>query len=243
MERVAILIDGGYFLTRLPSVQPDLDKTDAGQVCNAIRSLVNSHLFHRNKVACATNSRSLLYRTFYYDAWPFDGFAHTPIDKKPVRYNKTATFDFRMALFEVLKKTPNMALRLGDVRKERDWILRETPQKKLLKGDIGVKDLTDADFHEGFRQKGVDIRMGVDIAAIALKRQADTIILVTGDSDFVPAAKLARREGVKVILDPLWRSVAAELFEHIDGLRSGFPNPAKAAADQNDENNQDEEQE
>lgn len=70
------------------------------------------------------------------------------------------------------------------------------------------------------------------IASLTLKRQVDTIVLVAGDSDFVPASKLARREGVKVVLDPLWRSVAPELFEHIDGLQSGFPKPGTAAAKQ-----------
>src|SRR5690606_8909702 len=45
------------------------------------------------------------------------------------------------------------------------------------------------------RQKGVDMRIGLDIAALTLKRFVGTIVLVSGDSDFVPAAKLARREG------------------------------------------------
>ncbi|MCU6424521.1 NYN domain-containing protein, partial [Klebsiella aerogenes] len=57
------------------------------------------------------------------------------------------------------------------------------------------------------RQKGVDMRIGLDIASITLKRLASTIILVAGDADFVPAAKLARREGLQFILDPLWQSV------------------------------------
>ena len=82
----------------------------------------------------------------------------------------------------------------------------------------------------GLRQKGVDMRIGLDIASITLKRQADAIILVAGDSDFVPAAKLARREGMEFILDPMWQKVNADLFEHIDGLQSGLTNPKKAAA-------------
>jgi uncharacterized LabA/DUF88 family protein len=75
------------------------------------------------------------------------------------------------------------------------------------------------------------MRIGVDITSISLKKQADTIILVAGDSDFVPAAKLARREGVRIILDPLWRSVDKELFEHIDLLGSGFDAPKAAVAE------------
>ena len=79
------------------------------------------------------------------------------------------------------------------------------------------------------RQKGVDMRIGLDIASLTLKRLAKTIILIAGDSDFVPAAKLARREGLQFILDPLWQSVNDDLYEHIDGLQSGLPRPTGSA--------------
>jgi uncharacterized LabA/DUF88 family protein len=55
------------------------------------------------------------------------------------------------------------------------------------------------------------------------------LVLVTGDSDFVPAAKLARREGVEFLLDPLWQQVSDELNEHVDGVVSAFPKPAVAS--------------
>lgn len=79
------------------------------------------------------------------------------------------------------------------------------------------------------RQKGVDMRIGSDIASITLKRLAKTIVLIAGDSDFVPAAKLARREGLQFILDPLWQQVNDDLYEHIDGLQSGLPKPTGTA--------------
>ena len=63
-------------------------------------------------------------------------------------------------------------------------------------------------------------------------KDVDTIVLVAGDADFVPAAKPARREGVPIILDPLWRRVASDLFGHIDGLRSGFAGPKSATMDE-----------
>ena len=69
------------------------------------------------------------------------------------------------------------------------------------------------------------MRIGLDIASITLKRQADIIILVSGDADFVPAAKMARREGVKFVLDPLWHHISDDLEEYIDQLRSGFSKP------------------
>ena len=86
---------------------------------------------------------------------------------------------------------------------------------------IGVSEVT-----FGLRQKGVDMRIGLDIASMTLKRQVDTIVLVTGDSDFVPAAKLARREGVEFLLDPMWQQVSDDLSEHVDGVVSVFPKPS-----------------
>jgi uncharacterized LabA/DUF88 family protein len=172
----------------------------------------------------------LLYRCFYYDARPYTKKGHRPVSGKAIDYARTPEAQFRAALFDTLRRRPNFVVRLGEVRRERSWILREDAQAALLKRQRTVDQLTDDDFAPAFRQKAVDMRIGVDIAAITLKRQADTIILVAGDADFVPAAKLARREGVRVILDPLWRSVSPELFEHIDGLRSGFGRP-RAASD------------
>ena len=64
------------------------------------------------------------------------------------------------------------------------------------------------------------MRIGLDIASLAYKRLVSQIILIAGDSDFVPAAKHARREGIDFILDPMWQSIRPELNEHIDGLRS-----------------------
>lgn len=48
---------------------------------------------------------------------------------------------------------------------------------------------------------------------------------ISGDSDFIPTAKLARREGIDFILDPMWNHVDPMLLEHIDGLKSFSKKP------------------
>ena len=50
------------------------------------------------------------------------------------------------------------------------------------------------------------MRIGLDIVSLAHKKQADQIILIAGDSDF--------------ILAPMWANIKSNLFEHIDGLMS-----------------------
>ncbi len=64
------------------------------------------------------------------------------------------------------------------------------------------------------------MKIGLDIASMTFKHQVDQIVLISGDSDFVPAAKLARREGIDFVLDPLGAPIRDSLQEHIDGLRT-----------------------
>ena len=225
--KAAILIDGGYFLKRLPSVRRDIDTSDPQAVVKAIGQLIYRHLEYLNQVYQFPNPFRLLYRCFYYDALPYTNRMHQPVSNRAINYANSDTAIFRERLFRALHERPNFALRLGQVIRvhERSWILKPRSQKLLLNGDIKVSDLKDSDFVPHLRQKGVDMRIGLDIASITLKKQANTIVLVSDDSDFVPAAKLARREGVTFILDPLWQNVPPDLLEHIDGLRSGFPKP------------------
>lgn len=204
-----------------------VDVTDMDAVVRSIGQLIQGHLQQLKEVHPVPNYFQLLYRVFHYDARPYEQKAQTPVDRRPINYAQSRQACFRNSLFSALHGFPNLAVRLGEVRKnsDRSWILKAKPQQDLLNGCIDVSDLTDTDFIPALRQKGVDMRIGLDIASITLKRQANVIILVAGDADFVPAAKLARREGVQFILDPLWQNVPRDLLEHIDGLRSGFYKP------------------
>lgn len=48
------------------------------------------------------------------------------------------------------------------------------------------------------------MKLGTDIASLALKKQVEHIILISDDVDFMPATKLARREYIDFILDPIF---------------------------------------
>ncbi len=226
MTRVAILIDGAFFLWRLPRFYGHGILSNSEQADAAIGRLVDGHLRHINQVACAVNPYSLLYRCFFYDASPYNKRGHLPVSKQAVDYGKSPQAKFRLELFERLRRRPNFALRLGEVQRPRQWIITEKAQNDLLSGRRNAVALTDDDFTPGFQHKGVDMRIGMDIATLTLKKQADTIVLVTGDSDFVPAARMARREGARIILNPLWQNVTPDLFEHIDQLYCPFRQPS-----------------
>ncbi len=99
------------------------------------------------------------------------------------------------------------------------WVIHnKEKEKKLFKGEICITDFTNDDFIYHAKQKGVDIKIGLDIATLALKKLVQKIVLISGDSDFVPAAKLARVEGIIFTLDPMGNPIREDLEEHIDYL-------------------------
>lgn len=120
-----------------------------------------------------------------------------------------------------LKSKRKFAVRLGRLS-ENDvgYIIKPDVIKSLFSGKMKFCDVTEKDFLLNIKQKTMDMKLGTDITSMTLKKQVDQIILIAGDSDFVPAAKLARREGVDFILDPMGQNINSDLNEHIDGIRS-----------------------
>jgi len=51
-----------------------------------------------------------------------------------------------------------------------------------------------------FKQKHVDVFLSVDLVKLSCKGIIDKATLVSGDSDFVPAVKVAKEEGIVTIL-------------------------------------------
>lgn len=223
----AILIDGGFFLRRYRFLQGDSAPQTVAR---------NLHWMCRRHLQPKRGSRRKLYRIFYYDCPPLCKKAHNPLSGRAIDFAKTPTATWRLAFHNELRKLRKMALRLGYLNERNaHWTLCPNKLKALLKGQINVQDLADDDVRYDVRQKGVDMRIGLDIASMCFKRQVDQIVLVAGDSDFVPAAKLARREGVDFILDPMWAPIRPDLHEHIDGLRSVFGRSPREQASPGDD--------
>lgn len=208
--KVAVLIDGGFFVKRFNSVYNQKRMMTGAEVADRLYTIAHSHVGKDN----------VLYRIFYYDCHPFEKKMHNPIDNKVIDFRQTDEYRFRTELMAALKKKRKVALRIGTLKESKTWTIYPHRVKELLSGKIDVKDLKPDDVHVALRQKGIDMKIGVDIASLALKRFVDRIVLISGDSDFVPAAKLARREGIDFILDPMGAEVEPTLFEHIDGLES-----------------------
>ncbi|WP_233707550.1 NYN domain-containing protein [Helicobacter bizzozeronii] len=145
-----------------------------------------------------------------------------PISKKQLSLDQDDVAQYRTELLKMLKQKPYFSVRLGRLHldKRNKWVLNPEVLKKLLSGKKSVKDLKDEDFQLNLRQKMVDMKIGLDIASLAIKKQAEKVVLITNDSDFVPTIKFAKQEGMIVQLDPLRQDVAEDLSPHIDLLRS-----------------------
>mgnify|MGYP001630003240 CR=1 FL=1 len=211
--KVAILIDGGFFIKRF-NAQYNKDKKKKGEeVAEMLYTMAMKHVGGKNT----------LYRIFYYDCYPLDKKSHNPITKRSIDFSRSDEYVFKMDLINALKKKRKVALRMGTLKDNHNWMIRPNTVKELLNGKKEIKDLQEGDVYLDVKQKGIDMKIGTDIASLALKGFVDTIVLFSGDSDFVPAAKLARREGIDFILDPMGANVEPQLFEHIDGMQSATP--------------------
>ena len=165
-----------------------------------------------------------LYRVFYYDCPPSSKRIYHPFLKKQINLGLSDQYKWANNFFHELMHQRKFALRLGRLAEEQAYYnITPSAMKKLLNGTISINDLSESDFSIDMKQKGVDMRIGIDISSIAFKKQADRIILISGDSDFVPAAKQARREGIDFILDPMRTAIKEDLYEHIDGIRTKVP--------------------
>jgi uncharacterized LabA/DUF88 family protein len=214
---VAIFVDAGFF-TRIFTtfVDPDM-QMDPEVLAKKMWHYWIKHVDRRNGEE--------LYRIYFYDCPPLSHKAHHPITNKLIDFSKSNITKYKNGLHDCLLHQPYVACRMGHLSNtDKEWgFIRKDKNhsfNKLIRGDIDPKDINPDNVSLRPRQKGVDMKIGVDITSVVLKKLANKIVLISGDSDFVPAAKLARVEGAHFILDAMGRSVKGGLAEHIDGLKS-----------------------
>jgi uncharacterized LabA/DUF88 family protein len=228
----AVMVDGAYFLRRFKRAFHGFDHQNPEVVRDCLMWLVQSQLAlsglaptptslaAKNKLSAvhwAENSE--LYRIFFYDCEPLSKKMHYPISGRAVDLSKSQPAAFRRSLHAKLVGTRKVALRLGRLNDTAFWRLSESATKRLLKVPSGFV-ARDEDFEIDVKQKGVDMRLGLDVASLAFKRQVNKMILIAADADFVPAVKLARREGLDVIVVSMGENLPADLSQNVDGIRT-----------------------
>ncbi len=225
--KVAILVDGDFYLRRHQiEFKKKLSKvSDPEDKAKLIADDLMTHCLRHLK-----RDEDVLYRIFFYDCPPLSKKLHNPISKTSIDLSKTSMYKFRTCLHKFLVRKPSMALRLGYLDEHGEWKVKPRKMKEFLQGKLTYGDLCDDDVFYHARQKGVDMKIGLDIATLTHKKLVDKIILISGDSDFVPASKLARREGIYFALDPMGHGIKDDLHEHIDYLSTTLPSWNKQRA-------------
>jgi uncharacterized LabA/DUF88 family protein len=124
-----------------------------------------------------------LLRIFYYDAPLFRGKVKLPVSGNEMEFQSSDNW------LQSLAQLERFAVRRGTIG-FRGWRPRNIP--------IAGRELTDDDFEPVFEQKGVDMRIGLDIATFSDSCSVERILLVSGDTDMIPAMKHARKAGLEV---------------------------------------------
>lgn len=157
--KIAILVDGGFFIKRFNSIYNRNRNMSGSEVANYLYTFAHKHVGYGN----------VLYRIFYYDCIPFGKKMQNPISKKTIDYSKTDEFRFRSDLLEALKCKRKVALRLGELKDNKNWIIHPQKVKELFAGKISLKDLQPEDVSLELRQKGLARREGVDFILDPMK--------------------------------------------------------------------------
>ncbi|HEX3468472.1 MAG TPA: NYN domain-containing protein [Candidatus Elarobacter sp.] len=203
MKKTAVLIDAGFLRMFLP-------RTGFTEIANIVEAFA---------LACVVKTEGEeMHRVLYYDCPPYaqgPGRFQHPID--PTRTPTSNGYqNFWNSVVSHLKSKAYFAVRLGEVSFDGWAITSKAATEMIAQPRAPIAD----DFQPVLRQKGVDLRIGLDVALMAKDRLIDRIVVVSGDSDIVPAMKVARREGVQVVLISLDHSVKASLREHADIYRN-----------------------
>lgn len=226
LVRTAILVDGAFYRKRSRSLLGHKTPKDRA---DELVAYCLSHL--RDKY-----EQRYLYRIFYYDCPPVNKNIYHPLTQRSVNLGRTDEYEWMNSFLNELRHRRKFALRLGRVSEGTiTYNLKPETTKQLFQNKITLDDITETDFSISLEQKGVDMRIGIDISSLAFKQQVNQIILISGDSDFVPAAKQARREGIDFILDPMRSPIKPDLYEHIDGIRTQLPMPKSDAENSDNE--------
>lgn len=203
MKRFAVIVDGAYLRQKM--CESNEGKwPDGNDIYQKILSISDK---------CCEKQE--LFRIFYYDAFGLDDGKtwNNPVDGSKTTLLANINFKSTEASFKKLKTMDNLAFRYGFLGFS-GWKLKNTARfvKKMQEGG----DLKASDFTIDVRQKGVDMKIGLDIAWLSMRRIVDVILIVTADSDFVPAMKLARKEGLQVYLAAVGQRVKPDIQEHCD---------------------------
>jgi len=116
---------------------------------------------------------------------------------KGIRVSKKVYYASRLRFHKNFPEKSNSLIQEQRVLKSK---LEKNGFQFLISGNVrGQKVKINGKTKIVFREKGVDVRMAVDIVVAACDRKVQRIVLCSSDSDLQPAVKEAKERGVEVV--------------------------------------------
>lgn len=219
-KKTIVMVDGSYYLRRTQYLFGSMVPQEAAALLSCI---VQAHLVDEE-----SGKKDSLVRTYFYDCEPLARKIVNPISKETIDTSELPSTKWRIEYLDCIRRERQIMIRLGYIQGWDEWKLKQEPMAGLMNKTIRPEELTGADVTWVSRQKGVDVKIGMDMTRIALKRLADRVILIAGDGDFAPVVEMAREEGLEVILDPLGGTASRQLIENVDWVRTTAIDDAKS---------------
>ncbi len=204
MNKVAYIIDGGFF-TKL-FLKHFKKFPTANDVEEYIKTIQNI-LMKKTQLPLS------IYRVFFYDCKPNNRSWNNPFNNQEQPFHNKKSIKDNEALQKELELKNYFAVRYGDLKKRNGNNLTIKGDKI---GELKTRKVMATDVYMETIQKGVDMKMGLDVASITSKKLCSHLVLISGDTDLIPAMKLARKEGVCVCLHRFVKEIHQDLFSHSD---------------------------
>lgn len=116
---------------------------------------------------------------------------------KGVHLSRKVYYASRLRFHKDFPKKSNSLIQEQRVLKSK---LEKDRFQFLISGNVrGQKVKVNGKTKIVFREKGVDVKMAVDIVVAACDKKVQRVVLCSSDSDLQPAVKEARERGVEVI--------------------------------------------
>lgn len=133
---------------------------------------------------------------YFYDCPPFAETRPLPVSRRDFDFSSTRVYHRAQAFQHDLKHNPFFTYRAGHLSFD-GWQLKQESIDRLIKKP---GPLTDEDFVPVLSQKQVDMKIGLDVAKLAIDKKVGRILLATSDADFVPAISFARSKNIEMVL-------------------------------------------
>lgn len=122
---------------------------------------------------------------------------------KELKIKHTSKFDYKGFILKLSKgvKPVYVGYYVGQVRKEKNnpksevlyanqqklfaYLQSNIPNVKIVRGHI-------QNYNGIYKEKGVDVRLALDLYSLAIKNKYDKAILISSDSDLVPAVRMVQ---------------------------------------------------